>query len=135
MRVENLYATTGFVSRAFHIVGGQWLGKTSPRPTPTHLLAARAPVHEDGATVTHHTYNTNGVMEETVGHGPASSNEVYLPVRANVTRRHADTCAAPITVVVVTAKKMIIARQSTRTLTVSSGLSRGTSGGNGAVPQ
>ena len=73
--------------------------------------------------------------KKTVGHGPAGSNEVYLPVRAIVTRRHADTYAAPITVVVVTAKKMVIARQSTRALTVSSGMSRGTSGGNGAVPQ
>ena len=27
----------------FHIVGGQWLGKTLP-----HLLAARTPVHKDG---------------------------------------------------------------------------------------
>ena len=40
-------AVTGFVTCAFHIVGGQWLGKTSPRPTPTHILAARASVHED----------------------------------------------------------------------------------------
>ena len=48
MRVEYLYATTGFVNRAFPDVGGQWLGKTSPRPTFTHLLAARAPAHEDG---------------------------------------------------------------------------------------
>ena len=48
MRVENLYATTGFVNRAFQNVGGQWLGNTSPRPTLTHLLAARAPDHEDG---------------------------------------------------------------------------------------
>ena len=86
MRVENLYATTGFVNRAFHIVGGQLLGKTSPRPTLTHLLAARAPVHEDGATVTHHSDYTNGVTETSVGHGPTGSNEVYLPVRANVTR-------------------------------------------------
>ena len=32
----------------FHTVGGQWLGKTSPRPTPTHVLVARASVHENG---------------------------------------------------------------------------------------
>ena len=32
----------------FRVVSGQWLGKTSPRPTPAHLLAARTPVHEDG---------------------------------------------------------------------------------------
>ena len=53
-------------------------------------------------TTTHHTYYTNGVMEETVGHGPAGANEAYLPVRANVTRRHADTYTAPIIAVVVT---------------------------------
>ena len=44
--------------------------------------------------------------------------------------------AAPITVVVVTAKKTVITRQSTGALTVSSGMSRRTSRGNGAsVPQ
>ena len=48
MRAENLYAVTGFANRAFLIVGGQWLGKTSLRLTPAHLLAARTPVHEDG---------------------------------------------------------------------------------------
>ena len=48
MQAENLYAVTGFMKCALPVVGGQWLGKTSPRPTPTHLLAARAPVHEDG---------------------------------------------------------------------------------------
>ena len=49
MRVVNLYAATGFVNRAFHTVGGQWLGLTSLRPTPKRLLAPRTPVHEDGA--------------------------------------------------------------------------------------
>ena len=39
---------TGFVRCGFHIVGGQRFGKTSPRPTPTHFLEARASVHEDG---------------------------------------------------------------------------------------
>ena len=63
------------------------------------------------ATTTHHTYYTNGEMEETVAHGPTGANEAYLPVTANVTRRHADTYAAPITAVVVTAKKMVITRQ------------------------
>ena len=48
MQAENLYAVTCFVNRAFHIVGGQWIGKTSPQPTPTYFLAARASVHEDG---------------------------------------------------------------------------------------
>ena len=74
-------------------------------------------------------------METSVGHGPTGADEAYLPVRASVTRGPADSSATPITVVVVTAKKMIITRQSTRALTVSSGMSRGTSGGNGAVPQ
>ena len=42
----------------------------------------------------------------------------------------------PVKVVVVTGKTMIITRQSTRALTVSSGMSRRTRGGNGAsVPQ
>ena len=48
MRTENLYAVTGFANRAFLIVGGQWLGKTSLRLTPVRLQAARTPVHEDG---------------------------------------------------------------------------------------
>ena len=85
------------------------------------------------ATATYHTY-TNGAMEKTVGHGPTGSNEVYLPVRSNVTSRHADTYAASITIIVM-AKQMVIAKQWTRALTVSSGMSRGTSGGNGAEPQ
>ena len=38
----------------------------------------------------------------------------------------------PATVVVVTAKKVVDTRQKTRTLTFSSGMSRGTGGGNGA---
>ena len=54
------------------------------------------------ATTTHQTYNTNGGMEETVEHGPTGANEAKLPVRANVTRRYADACAAPTTAVVVT---------------------------------
>ena len=77
--------------------------------TPTHLSMKMAV-----ATTTHHTYYTNGVMEETVGHRPTGANEAQFPVRANVTRRHADAYAAPITVVVVKATKMIITRQSTR---------------------
>ena len=68
-----------------------------------------------------------------MGHGPTGADEAYLPVRASVTRRPADSCATPITVVVVTAKKMVITRQSKRALTVSSGMSQGTSGGS-AVP-
>ena len=31
-----------------HLVGGQWAGKTPPRPTPTLLLEPRTPVDEDG---------------------------------------------------------------------------------------
>ena len=45
---EPAHAKTVFANRAFHKVGGQWLGKTSLRPTPAHLLTARTPVHEDG---------------------------------------------------------------------------------------
>ena len=48
MHAENLYAVTGFMKCDFPIVGEQRLGKTSPRPTPTHLLVARTLVHEDG---------------------------------------------------------------------------------------
>ena len=87
-------------------------------------------------TVAHHSYYTTGVTEQTVGHGPAGADEAYLPVRASVARVPAGSCAIPMTVVVVAAKKMIITRQSTRALTVSSGMSRSTCGGNGApVPQ
>ena len=58
------------------------------------------------------------------------------PVRVCVTRGPGGSCATPITAIVVTAKKMIVTKQTTRALTVSSGMSRGTSGGNGAsVPQ
>ena len=67
-----------------------------------------------------------------MGHGPIGADEAYLPVRGNVTRGLADSCAKPITVVVVTAKKMVNTKQSTRTLTVSSGMSRRARGGNGA---
>ena len=34
--------------RTFQNVGGQWVGKTPPRPTLTRLLAPRTPVHEGG---------------------------------------------------------------------------------------
>ena len=60
MRVENLYGTTGFVNRAFQNAGGQWLGKTSPRLTLTHLLAARAPDHEDDG----HDHDAPHVLHE-----------------------------------------------------------------------
>ena len=66
------------------------------------------------ATTTHHTYYTNGVVEETVGHRHTGADEAQLPVRANVTRGHTDAYAAPITVVVVRATKMIITSQSTK---------------------
>ena len=49
MRVVKLHTATGFVNRAFHIFGGQWVGQAPPRPTPTHLLAARANDLENGA--------------------------------------------------------------------------------------
>ena len=48
------------------------------------------------ATTTHQTYNTNGGMEETVEHGHMGANQAKLPVRANVTCRYADNCAASI---------------------------------------
>ena len=32
----------------FQMVDGQWVGKTPPQSKPTHLLAARTPVREDG---------------------------------------------------------------------------------------
>ena len=72
--------------RKFYTVGGQWVGKAPPQPKPTHLLAARTPVHEDGG------------------------------------RDHDES--------VVTAEKVVIARQKARALTVSSGMLR-TRGGNG----
>ena len=72
-------------------------------------------------------------METSVGHGPTGADEANLPVRSSVTRGPPDSYATPITVVVVTAKKTIITRQSTRALTVSSKMSRGTSGA--MVPQ
>ena len=63
-----------------------------------------------------------------------SVDEAHLPVRASVTRRPADGYATPIMVVVVTAKKMVITKQSTRALTVSSGMSRRTRGA-ASMPQ
>ena len=48
MRAEKLYAATGFVTRRLSYRWWTVVGKTSPRPTPTHLLAARTNVHEDG---------------------------------------------------------------------------------------
>ena len=105
-------------------------------------------------TTAHHSYYTTGVTEKTVGHGPTDAGEANLPVRASVTFTPADACATPskgtflgnlackvagyevlsqtsTTIDVVTAKKMVFTRQSTRALTVTSGMSRGTSGGNG----
>ena len=73
--------------RTFHIVGGQWVGKTPPQPKPAHILAARTPVHED-------------------------------------VRRDHD---APV----VTAEKVVIARQKARALTVSSGMLWAKRSGNG----
>ena len=37
-------------------------------------------------TAMHHSYNTNGVTEKTVGHGPTGADEAHLPVRTIVTR-------------------------------------------------
>ena len=71
-------------------------------------------------TAAHHSAFTNGVMETSVGHGPTGADEAYLPVRANVTRGPADSYVTSKTVVVVTAKKMIITRRSTRAMTFTS---------------
>ena len=68
-------------------------------------------------------------------HGPAGADEAYLPVRASVTRGPNGSCATPITVAVVAAKKMINTWQSMRALTVSTGMSRRMCGGNGASVQ
>ena len=84
------------------------------------------------ATATHHSYHTNGATEKTVGHGPTGADETYLSVRTIVTRGPAGSCAISITAVVAVAIKMIDTRQSTRALTVSSGMPRRTRGGNGA---
>ena len=72
----------------------------------------------------------NEVSWGSVGHGPTGADEACLPVSASVTRGPADSCAISMTIVVAAAKKMIITRQSTRALTVSSGMSRGMSGGS-----
>ena len=45
----------------FHIVGGQWVGETPPRPSLAHLLVARKPVHEDGARDRDHSYDNRSV--------------------------------------------------------------------------
>ena len=47
------------------------------------------------ATTTHHTYNTNGVTEEIVGHGHIDADEGYLPERNIVTRGPVDAHATP----------------------------------------
>ena len=86
-----------FTWRTVHFVG-HWIGKTSPRPSPTHLLAARTPVHEDGARdrdaplVVHE--RSDG---ETVRHGPTGADEGYLPERTIVTRGPVDANGTPIT--------------------------------------
>ena len=87
-------------------------------------------------TATHHLYYTNGVKEKTVVNGSSGADETYLPERTMVTRGPAGSCAISITAVVAVANKMKVTRQSTRTLTVSSRMSRKTHGGNGAsAPQ
>ena len=116
MNVVSLYAATGCVIRAFHTVGGQWLGSTRPRPTPTRHLSPQTPVHEDGgrdrdapfSSWTYYSAYTTGVTEISVGHEPTGVDEAYLPVRASVTRRPADGYATPVTVVVVTATKVAV---------------------------
>ena len=119
----------------FHIVGGQWVGKAPPRPTPTLLLEPRTPLHEDGVH-DRDAYHTNGVKEKTVVHGSTGADEVHLPERTIVTRGPAGSCTISITAVVAVANEMKVTRQSTRALTVSSRMSRRTRGGNDAsAPQ
>ena len=72
MRAENSYAATGFVNRTFPIVVGQWLGKTSPRLTPTHLLQNEHLSMKMEVTTTTH--------KEIEGHGPTGADKAYLPV-------------------------------------------------------
>ena len=59
-----------------------------------------------------------------MSHGLTGVDEAYLLVRASVTRTPADAYAIQITVVVVAAGRMVNTRQSTRALTVSSGMSQ-----------
>ena len=71
-----------------------------------------------------------------MGQGPTGVDEAYFPERTIVTRGPAGSCTISITVVVAVANKMKVTRQSTRALTVSSGMSRRKRGGNGAsAPQ
>ena len=46
----------------FHVIGGQWVGKTPPRPSQTLQLAPRANEHD-------------GVTEDIVGHGHIDADE------------------------------------------------------------
>ena len=88
------------------------------------------------ATATYHSYCTNGVTETSEGHGPTGADEAYLSVRTIVARGPAGSCAISITTVVAVANKMKVTKQSTRALTVSSGMPRRLRGGNGAsAPQ
>ena len=57
------------------------------------FLTAQAPDREDGGRDRGLAY-TSGVTETSVGHGRTGTKEVYLLVRANVTRRYADTCVS-----------------------------------------
>ena len=71
-----------------------------------------------------------------MGHGPTGVDEAYFPERTIVTRGPAGSCTVSITAIVAVTNKIMIPRQSTRALTVSSGMSRTTRGGNGAsMPQ
>ena len=132
MWVENHYAITGFVNRAFQI--GWWQNiATTDAYAPSGGTSTCPWRWRSRPRRTKRTTRTEWWRK--VGHGPTSADESYLPFRANVTRRHADSYAAPPTAVVVTAKKSVITKQSTRALTVSSGMSRRTRGGNGVPPQ
>ena len=107
------------------MVGGQWVGQAPPRPTPVHLLTARANDRKKWRS-----------RQRSTTRGPTGADEAYLPERIGVTHGPAGSCAISITAIVVVASKMKVTRQSTRTLTVSSEKPRRPRGGNGAsAPQ
>ena len=118
MRAENSYAATGFVNRAFPIVVGQWLGRTSPRLTPTHLLQNE---YLAVTTTTHHTYYTKRVKKEMEGPWPTFADKAHLPVEPTW---HVDL----LTLMQHQQQSLSSTiRQSTRVLSVTSRKSQGTS--------
>ena len=92
------------------------------------FFAPRTPVHEDRSrnrdapfsSQTYYSDYTTGVTVTSERHTPTGVDEACLHFRASVTRAPADDYATPN----VTAKKMANSRQSTKALTVSSGMSQ-----------